>query len=108
MPDFLVPDSWFPDFPVYCLPAFIAIPPPVQHLTRNILEYRPILLGEFGAYERAPMESRLAYTSFISQTAINFGWSFTYWQFDSDFIVYDIDKGEWNEPIYRALVPENE
>lgn len=66
---------------------------------------RPILLGEFGAYDRADIDSRVAYTSFIARTAEEFGWSFTYWQFDSDFIVYDIDKGQWNEPIYRALVP---
>jgi endoglucanase len=69
---------------------------------------RPILLGEFGAYERADIDSRVKYTSFVSQTALAMGWSFTYWQFDSDFIVYDIDKGEWNEPIYRALVPKND
>ncbi|MFC1539404.1 glycoside hydrolase family 5 protein [Candidatus Latescibacterota bacterium] len=68
---------------------------------------RPILLGEFGAYERADMDSRVKYTSFVARTAEEFGWSFAAWQFDSDFIVYDIDKGEWNEPIYRALVPEN-
>jgi endoglucanase len=69
---------------------------------------RPILLGEFGAYERAGIESRVSYTSFVARTAESFGWSFTAWQFDSDFIVYDIDRGEWNEPIYRALVPEVE
>jgi len=27
------------------------------------------------------------------------------WQFDSDFIVYDIDKDSWFEPILKALVP---
>ncbi len=69
---------------------------------------RPILLGEFGAYERADIDSRIRYTSFVARTAESFGWSFAAWQFDSDFVVYDIDKGEWNEPIYRALVPENE
>jgi endoglucanase len=69
---------------------------------------RPILLGEFGAYERADIDSRVGYTSFVARTAESFGWSFTAWQFDSDFVVYDIDKGEWNEPIYRALVPEDE
>ncbi len=66
---------------------------------------RPILLGEFGAYERADMDSRVKYTSFISRTAEEFGWSWAAWQFDSDFIVYDIDNGSWNEPLYRALIP---
>jgi hypothetical protein len=35
-------------------------------------------------------------------------WSLAAWQFDSDFVVYNIDEGEWNKPTYRALVPENE
>lgn len=65
---------------------------------------RPILLGEFGAYERADMDSRVRYTSYVARTAEEFGFSWNYWQFDSDFIVYNIDKGMWNEPIYRALI----
>jgi endoglucanase len=66
---------------------------------------RPILLGEFGAYERADIDSRVRYTSFVARTAEELGFSWTYWQFDSDFIVYNIDEGMWNEPIYRALIP---
>jgi endoglucanase len=66
---------------------------------------RPILLGEFGAYDKADIESRVAYTSCVARTAESFGWAWTYWQFDSDFIVYDIDKDQWNEPIRKALIP---
>jgi len=66
---------------------------------------RPILLGEFGAYERGDIDSRVRYTSHVARTAEELGWSWTYWQFDSDFIVYDIDNSSWNEPIYRALIP---
>lgn len=71
----------------------------------SVTHNRPILLGEFGAYDRADMDSRVRYTSFVARTAESFGFSWTVWQFDSDFIVYDIDKGQWHEPIYRALVP---
>jgi endoglucanase len=67
---------------------------------------RPVLLGEFGAYEKAPMESRVLYTAAVARAAEARGWAWTYWQFDSDFIVYDIDKESWVEPILRALVPE--
>jgi endoglucanase len=66
---------------------------------------RPILLGEFGAYDKGPIESRAKYTAAVARAAEKRGWAWTYWQFDSDFIVYDIDKDAWNEPIYRALVP---
>ncbi len=67
--------------------------------------HRPILLGEFGAYDKGEMDSRVAYTSHLARTAESFGWAWTYWQFDSDFIVYNIDKDQWVEPIKNALVP---
>jgi endoglucanase len=67
--------------------------------------HRPIFLGEFGAYEKGDMASRVRYTECVARTAEKFGWSWTYWQFDSDFIVYDIEKSQWVEPIYRALIP---
>jgi endoglucanase len=66
---------------------------------------RPILLGEFGAYDKGPMESRARYTSFVSRTAEKLGWSWAYWQFDSDFIVYNINEDRWVEPIRDALIP---
>lgn len=66
---------------------------------------RPLLLGEFGAYDKAEMDSRARWTSFVTRTAESLGWSWAYWQFDSDFIVYDIDKDKWVEPIRDALIP---
>ncbi|MCF8243375.1 MAG: glycoside hydrolase family 5 protein [Melioribacteraceae bacterium] len=69
---------------------------------------RPILLGEFGAYDKGETKYRTAYTSHVARTAESFGWAWTYWQFDSDFIVYDINNDEWNLPIWRALIPKNE
>jgi endoglucanase len=66
---------------------------------------RPILLGEFGAYDKADTESRVKYTAHVARTAESLGWAWTYWQFDSDFIVFDIDRDRWVEPILRALVP---
>ena len=66
---------------------------------------RPILLGEFGAYEKGPMESRALYTSWVARTAESLGWAWTYWQFDSDFIVWDMKKDAWVEPIRKALIP---
>jgi len=66
---------------------------------------RPILLGEFGSYEKAPMESRLLWTEAMARAAEARGWAWTYWQFDSDFILYDIGKDRWVEPLLKALVP---
>jgi hypothetical protein len=64
---------------------------------------RPILLGEFGAYDRGDMDSRVRYTAHLARTAESLGWAWTYWQFDSDFIAYNMDKEEWVEPIWKAL-----
>lgn len=66
---------------------------------------RPLTLGEFGAYEKADMDSRVRWTNYIARQAEARNWSWSYWQFDSDFIVYDIDKDEWNIPIKNALIP---
>ncbi len=66
-------------------------------------EKRPLFLGEFGAYDKAEMASRARYTAAIARTAESLGWSWAYWQFDSDFILYDIDKEQWVAPILDAL-----
>jgi endoglucanase len=68
---------------------------------------RPVLLGEFGAYDESgtPMADRVRYTTTVRREAEKRGFPWAYWQFDSDFIVYDIDRGRWVEPIRAALIP---
>lgn len=66
---------------------------------------RPLTLGEFGAYEKADMKHRQLWTSFVARQAEKRGWSWSYWQFTSDFVAYDIDCDEWVEPILEALIP---
>jgi endoglucanase len=68
---------------------------------------RPVLMGEFGAYEKSgtPMAARVRYTATVRREAEAHGFPWAYWQFDSDFILYDIDRERWVEPIRKALVP---
>ncbi|MEO5775133.1 MAG: glycoside hydrolase family 5 protein [Sphingomicrobium sp.] len=68
---------------------------------------RPILLGEFGAYDKSgtPIEMRAAYANAVAREAELHGFGWDYWQFDSDFIVWDMQKNGWNEPILKALIP---
>jgi endoglucanase len=68
---------------------------------------RPIFLGEFGSYEKADMDSRALYTAYVARTAERLGFSWAYWQFDSDFVVYDIDKDQWITPLLNALTGKN-
>lgn len=65
---------------------------------------RPIYLGEFGVYDRAPQEDRIAWLSFVTSEAEKRGWSWAYWQFDGDFIVFDVKTGRWVEPILNAIL----
>ena len=66
---------------------------------------RPVLMGEFGAYETGAMPHRVAWTSAVARAAEARGFAWSYWQFDSDFIVWDMKVDGWVKPILNALVP---
>lgn len=68
---------------------------------------RPILLGEFGAYDKSgtPTEMRVAYTAAAAREAERRGFGWAYWQFDGDFIVWDMKANGWVVPIRDALIP---
>ncbi|PIT03517.1 cellulase [Bradyrhizobium nitroreducens] len=67
-------------------------------------EKRPIYLGEFGVYERAPAEARTRYLSFVARNADRLGWAWAYWQFDHDFAAFDSARQTWKPDIMRALM----
>jgi endoglucanase len=68
---------------------------------------RPILLGEYGAYDKSgtPVEMRVAYTAAVAREAERRGFGWAYWQFDGDFIVWDMKADGWVVPIRDALLP---
>ena len=67
---------------------------------------RPVFLGEFGAYDKAAMDDRVLWTSTVARTAEKYGFAWGYWQFSSDFVLYDFKKDDFVQPILKALVPE--
>jgi endoglucanase len=69
---------------------------------------RPMFLGEFGAYSKADMGSRVLWTSYIARQAEELGISWGYWEFGAGFGVYDREARAWVEPIYTALIPPEE
>lgn len=69
---------------------------------------RPVYLGEFGAYDKGPMDSRAKWTAAVARFAERYGFAWAYWQFDSDFILYDFKTNSWVEPILNALIPPTE
>ena len=67
---------------------------------------RPICIGEFGAVNKADMDSRIRWTKFIADTATERGFSYIYWDFCGPFFgIYDTQKNIWNKPFLEALVP---
>lgn len=69
---------------------------------------RPLYLGEFGAYDKAEMSSRARYLDCVAREAEQRGWSWAYWQFDSDFILFDVGKRQWVRPLLDALIPPSQ
>jgi endoglucanase len=65
---------------------------------------RPLFLDEFGVSDSAEIDSRTRYLSFIVGTAEDLGWSWAYWQYDDDFIIYDIENDCWIEPVLNAII----
>lgn len=65
----------------------------------------PIFLGEFGANEEAPFESRVLWTSAVREYAEKSGFGWSYWEFASSFGIYDEENKKWNELLLKALIP---
>jgi endoglucanase len=65
----------------------------------------PLFIGEFGAYERADMNSRARWTARVREEAERLGIGWAYWEFGTDFGAYAPETGTWREPLRRALLP---
>ena len=66
---------------------------------------RPVYLGEFGSNEAADMNSRVRWTKYVADEAVTHGFSFTYWQFTHNFMVYDRASKTWVKPLLGAVIP---
>jgi endoglucanase len=66
---------------------------------------RPIFLGEFGAYEKGDLDSRVKYLSTVARAAEAHGFAWALWEFETDFAAYDMKREQWNAPILKALMP---
>jgi len=64
----------------------------------------PIFLGEFGAYSKADMDSRVKWTESVRKMAEEFGFSYAYWEFCAGFGIYDKWSQNWIEPLATAVV----
>jgi endoglucanase len=69
---------------------------------------RPVYIGEFGAFEKAPLESRARWTQAVRERCEmhQMGWS--YWELASGFGILDPATGRWREPLLQALLPSTQ
>jgi endoglucanase len=67
----------------------------------------PLLLGEFGAYYKADMPSRVAWTSAVRESAEQLGMGWCYWEFAAGFGIFDPFADEFNA-LFGALLPDRE
>jgi len=68
-------------------------------------EQRPLFIGEFGVFHQAPQDSRIVWLSTVRAEADKRGFSWSHWDFGTDFAVYNLASKEWREPSLRALIP---
>ncbi len=65
----------------------------------------PVYMGEFGAYSKADMKSRVAWTAFVASYAMENDIPFAYWEFCAGFGAYDPEAKEWRQGLLEGLVP---
>ena len=68
---------------------------------------RPMLLGEYGVYDKSgtPVEQRAAWVGAVACEAERHNFSWSYWQFQGDFALWDEAADAWVQPIKDALLP---
>jgi endoglucanase len=64
--------------------------------------HRRLFIGEFGTYRLAPPEGRAAWTAHVRATADQLDIPWCYWDFATDFGVYDAGTRRWNESLRAA------
>jgi endoglucanase len=65
---------------------------------------RPVWVGEFGSYNKAPMASRLRYTRLARDAFEARGFSWAYWELASGFGIWDPSTRLWREALKEALL----
>jgi endoglucanase len=64
----------------------------------------PLWLGEFGAYERAPYDSRVRYTRIVRDEVEKRGITWAYWELASGFGIWNPSTRTWRTELRDALV----
>lgn len=66
----------------------------------------PVHIGEFGAYEKADMPSRIRWTNYLARYFGELGFSCAYWEFSAGFGIYDPVAKKTRQDLLDALVSD--
>jgi endoglucanase len=64
----------------------------------------PIHIGEFGAYGKADIDSRVKWTTYLARWFEQQGWSWAYWEWSAGFGIYDPTNAIVNTKLADALL----
>ena len=64
----------------------------------------PVLMGEFGVYQEAPLEDRAHWIGHVRTEAEKAGLAWCHWGWAMRFGVYDDDNERWIDPVRDALL----
>ncbi|MDX8340309.1 cellulase family glycosylhydrolase [Draconibacterium sp. IB214405] len=64
----------------------------------------PVHVGEFGSYNKADMDSRERWTTYIARFIESQRWSWAYWEFSAGFGIYNPSDGTYNDRLVDALL----
>ncbi len=64
----------------------------------------PVHIGEFGAYNKADMDSRARWTTYLARWFEEQGFSWAYWEFSAGFGIYDPATERLAIPLVNALL----
>jgi endoglucanase len=64
----------------------------------------PVHVGEFGAYSKADLDSRVRWTTFLSRWFEEQGFSWAYWEFSAGFGIYNPQTQQYLTPLVNALL----
>ncbi len=65
---------------------------------------RPVFMGEFGAFEKGDMASRVRWTKFTREEAERRRISWAYWEFNGNFGVWNPKTKVWRDDLRKSLV----
>ncbi|MBU0711876.1 glycoside hydrolase family 5 protein [bacterium] len=67
---------------------------------------RPIYIGEFGAYNKADMNSRYLWTGYVVNQCKQHNFSWAYWEFCSGFGAWNPETEDWHQLLLDALIQD--